>query len=165
MAAERTMKGLTAMVLSIAAITAHVEASDPTPRLSVGGAVFWIGQTEEVARMAIPDGYRSEPTEGGWTLRANSGNAQPYFIIVAVSKGRVTRVGLNWPVGSSVRMEAYSALLADAFPNGESCQMVPRASKSEGGIIRRMEFLCGVRRLTTTVGDWPMGHTADITLE
>jgi hypothetical protein len=118
-----------------------------------------------VARTAIPDGYRSEPTEAGWTLRANSGTAQPYFITVAVSKGRVTRVGLNWPVGSSVRMEAYSALLADAFPNGESCQMVPRASKSEGGIIRRMEFSCGVRRLTTTVGDWPMGHTADITLE
>ena len=160
------MKGFTAMVFAVAAMTPHAEASDPrSPRLSVNGAVFWIGQTEEAARKAIPDGSRAEPTEGGWTLRANSGNAQPDFITVAVSKGRVTRVGLNWPVGSTVRVEAYSALLAEAFSNGETCRIISRATRSEGGIIRRMEFLCGARQLTSIVGDWPMGATADITLE
>jgi hypothetical protein len=160
------MKRFTAMVLAVAAVTPLAEASDPaSPRLALDGAVFWIGQTEEAARKAIPGGYRSESIEGNWTLRANSANAQPYFIIVAVAKGHVTRVGFNWPVGSSIRKEAYSALLADALANGESCRMVPRTSRSEGGIIRRMEFWCGIRRLTTVVGDWPMGRTASITLE
>jgi hypothetical protein len=155
---------ITAMVLAVVVMSPLAQADAPSAQLSVDGTAFWIGQTEAAARQAIPRGYRLEPREGGWTLRANSGSAQPYLITVTVSKGRVTRVGLNWPVGSSIRMDAYSALLTGALSHGESCR-ITGATKGQGALIRRMEFSCGDRRLISILGDWPMGSTADITLE
>jgi hypothetical protein len=158
--------GFTAIAIAVVTINPQVQASDPpSPMLSVGGLVFWIGQTEEDARKGIPTGYRSEPTDGGWTLRARSASAQPYLINLSVAKGHVARVSFNWPVGSNLRMDAYSALLADAFSHVESCRLISAANEGVGIITRRMEFGCGARRLTSIVGDWPMGATATITLE
>jgi hypothetical protein len=61
-------------------------------------------------------------------------------------------------------MDAYSALLAQALSHGESCRLT-KATNGQGVVIRRMEFSCGDRRLISILGDWPMGSTADITLE
>jgi hypothetical protein len=153
----------TAMVLAVA-MSPLAQADAPSAQLSVDGAVFWIGQTEAAALQTIPRGYRLQPSVGGWTLRANSASAQPYLITVTVTKGRVTRVGLNWPAGSSIRMDAYSALLTQALSHVDSCR-VTRATNRDNALIRKMEFLCGERRLISVLGDWPMGATADITLE
>jgi hypothetical protein len=155
---------ITAVALAMVVVSPLAQGETPSLQLSVDGTAFWIGQTEAAARQAIPRGYRFDPREGGWTLRANSGDAQPYLITVTVSKGRVTRVGLNWPAGSSIRMDAYSALLTQALSHGEGCRLTA-ATNGQGAVIRRIEFSCGERRLISILGDWPMGSTADITLE
>jgi len=152
-------------VTAVAALHALPLMSDGREiTVSVGGASFWIGQSEEAAEKSVPSGYRIANRERGvggarWRLKRQEGSSgdQPYSIAVEIAEQRVVQVAFDWPPESHA--DGVFGTLVRALGEAQDCRVSSSVGDCVGSVSKTLHVTCGPRQVIATVG-WGHGGCA-----
>jgi hypothetical protein len=125
-----------------------------------------LGAPDSAVMQKLSKNYKVQRFDGGWSIQPLARNPTAPGIGVLTVDGRISGVSVTWGPGFTPAAEDIAEQLAEALPAGARCDVRNVKRPQEGGIVRTLEWLCGIYNVRFVTGVSPRGgNTTSISVD